>query len=205
MKLSATLAIATLLVLPACDKEDKPSRPDLAAPSKKAGDAKAAKPKAVSGRVFFVSPADGAKVPGQFEVEFGVEGRQIKAAGATERDEKFGHHHLLIDTGPIADMTIVPKDETHLHYGDGATKATVMLPPGKHRLTMQFADGAHRSYGPAWASTITVEVAAAGAGDAAAGDGAKPSGAEDAANGDAAKGRDAAGGAKAAADGAKGG
>ena len=76
--------------------------------------------------------------------------------------------------GPIPDMTIVPKDEQHLHYGDGATTAKVKLSPGKHQLTMQLADGAHRSYGEDWAATITVEVqaGAADAGDAAAGDAA---------------------------------
>ncbi len=183
MKLSTLATLATLLVLPACDKKEEPTRPDLKAPAKKAGDkapGAAADPKigkAPTGRVFFVKPADGAKVPEQFEVEFGVEGRQVRPAGATERDPGFGHHHLLIDTGAIDDMAVVPKDETHLHYGDGAIKATVKLAPGKHQLTMQFADGAHRSYGPDWAATITVEVeggAAADGGAAAADGGAAP-------------------------------
>ncbi|MCX4245086.1 DUF4399 domain-containing protein [Paraliomyxa miuraensis] len=173
MKPTATIAtLALLLLLPACDDEKKEAtRPDLKPiPAKKVDDGKAAEghvagrgaPGAPAGRVFFVAPADGAKVSEQFEVEFGLEGKEIEPAGATERDPAKGHHHLLIDTGAIADMQIVPKDEAHLHYGDGATKATVKLPPGKHQLTMQFADGAHRSYGPEWAATITVEVEAGG-------------------------------------------
>lgn len=186
------LAISTLvalLVLCACDdqKKDEAKRPDLAAPASKDGKAgepgpeggvvAGAKPPAAAGRVFFVAPADGAKLPEQFEVEFGVEGKQVEPAGATERNPAFGHHHLLIGTGPIADMQVVPKDETHLHYGDGATKATVKLAPGKHQLTMQFADGAHRSYGPEWAATITVEVEAGGAAAAPGGAGsAAPAG-----------------------------
>jgi hypothetical protein len=191
MKLPVAITtLVALLVLPACDdKKDQGKRPDLAAPATKDGKAdepgkdggKAAtdaKAPVAGGRVFFVTPADGATVPEQFEVEFGVEGKRVEpaAAGATERDPAVGHHHLLIGTGPIADMEIIPKDETHLHYGDGATKTTVELPPGKHELTMQFADGAHRSYGPAWAATITVEVqAGAGAGAAAsAGDAKAP-------------------------------
>lgn len=175
MKLSVAITtLVALLVLPACDKKDGEKRPDLAASkdgkeAKDAGKAATdAKAPVQSGRVFFVAPADGAKLPEQFDVEFGVEGKQIEPAGATERNPAFGHHHLLIDTGPMADMEIIPKDETHLHYGDGATKATVKLPPGKHQLTMQFADGAHRSYGPAWAATITVEIEAAAPGGAAA-------------------------------------
>jgi hypothetical protein len=185
MKLPVAIStLVALLVLPACDdQKGEPKRPDLATPAgdhakgsgKAAVDAEAP---VASGRVFFVVPADGAKLPEQFEVEFGVEGKQIEPAGATERNPAFGHHHLLIGTGPMADMEIIPKDETHLHYGDGATKATVKLPPGKHQLTMQFADGAHRSYGPAWAATITVEVEAGGA---AAGDAAAPGGAGSAA------------------------
>lgn len=184
MKPLLTIAILTsALVLPACDdKKDEPKRPDLAAPAKEVKGAEGSArgganvgglPGAASGRVFFVKPADGAKLPEQFEVEFGVEGKQIEPAGATERNPEFGHHHLLIDTGPIADMEVVPKDETHLHYGDGATKATVKLAPGKHQLTMQLADGAHRSYGPDWAATITVEIEA---GAAAAGADAAPPG-----------------------------
>jgi hypothetical protein len=156
----AITTLVALLVLPACDsKKDEGKRPDLATKDgKDTGKAVDTKVPAASGRVFFVKPADGAKLPEQFDVEFGVEGKQVEPAGATERNPAFGHHHVLIDTGPMADMEIVPKDETHLHYGDGATKATIKLSPGKHQLTMQFADGAHRSYGPEWASTITVEI-----------------------------------------------
>ncbi len=184
MKLPVAIStLVVLLVLPGCDdKKDEGKRPDVAAPASKDGGKAPADAKApvAAGRVFFVAPADGAKVPEQFEVEFGVEGKQIEPAGATERNPAFGHHHLLIDTGAIDDMQIVPKDETHLHYGDGATKATVKLAPGKHQLTMQFADGAHRSYGPQWAATITVEVEAtptpSGGAPAPGGDAAAPGG-----------------------------
>jgi hypothetical protein len=176
MKLPVAIStLVALLVLPACDdKKDQGQRPDLAAPAGKT-EAKAegeAKAPVAAGRVFFVTPADGATLPEQFEVEFGVEGKQVEPAGATERDPAFGHHHLLIGTGPMPDMAIIPKDETHLHYGDGATKTTVKLPPGKHQLTMQFADGAHRSYGPQWAATITVEIEAGAGATPAPDDGA---------------------------------
>jgi hypothetical protein len=178
MKLPVVIStLVALLVLPACDdKKDEPKRPDLAgAPaSKDAGKAGAdTKTPAAPGRVFFVTPANGAKVPEQFEVEFGVEGKTIEPVGTnTERNPAVGHHHLLVDTAPMPDMVVIPKDETHLHYGDGSTKATVKLPPGKHQLTMQFGDAAHRSYGPDWSATITVEVGGAPAGDAAAPGGA---------------------------------
>jgi hypothetical protein len=53
---------------------------------------------------------------------------------------------------------MVPKDSTHLHYGKGQTEAEVKLSPGKHKLTLQFADGLHRSYGSKLAATVSVNV-----------------------------------------------
>lgn len=189
MRITSSLTIATLALAlgsTACDDGKKKDEPSKAA-TKKAdpaeGDAKKAEAPAAAGRVFFVKPADGATVSESFEVEFGVEGKQIRPAGATERDPKFGHHHLIIDEGPIADMTVVPKDETHIHYGDGSTKDTVKLAPGKHTLTMQLADGAHRSYGEDWAATISVEVKADAEGGAAPEGGEAAPGAEAAAEG----------------------
>jgi len=52
----------------------------------------------------------------------------------------------------------VPFDDKDLHFGKGQTEAQVTLPPGRHTLTLQIADGAHRSYGPKWSTTITVNV-----------------------------------------------
>lgn len=52
----------------------------------------------------------------------------------------------------------IPFDDTHLHFGKGQEAADVQLAPGKHTLTVQFADALHRSYGEAWRSTITVNV-----------------------------------------------
>ncbi len=144
----------------ACDKggeekkDDKPGKADRADGA--GGDA--GKAEAAAGRVWFVSPKDGATVSRKFDVEFGVEGKTVEPAGGTKRDPTVGHHHIIIDGAPIDDMQIVPKDEKHLHYGDGATKTTLILDPGEHKLTMQFADGAHQSYGPDWAATITVKV-----------------------------------------------
>ena len=41
------------------------------------------------------------------------------------------------------------------------------LEPGEHTLTMQFANGKHESFGPDWATTITVTVADGGSAAAA--------------------------------------
>jgi hypothetical protein len=49
-------------------------------------------------------------------------------------------------------------DSVHIHFGRGQTEKELSLPAGKHKLTLQFADGLHRSYGSKLASTITVTV-----------------------------------------------
>lgn len=109
-------------------------------------------------RVFFVEPADGAQVKNPVKVKFGLEGMTVRPAGEDPLDKTSGHHHLIIDGEPGALGTAVPADERHIHYGLGQTEAEVTLAPGKHTLTMQFADGAHLSYGPELSATITVEV-----------------------------------------------
>ena len=55
--------------------------------------------------------------------------------------------------------TVVPSDETHIHFGGGQLEAMVPLTAGEHTLTLQFANGMHESYGPDWSKTITVTVA----------------------------------------------
>ncbi len=106
--------------------------------------------------VGFVEPKDGATVTSPVKVKFAVEGMQVAPAG--DMTAGTGHHHLIIDGKPMAKGEVVPTDEMHLHYGKGQLEAEVKLPPGKHTLTMQFADGAHRSYGPEMSKTITINV-----------------------------------------------
>ena len=106
--------------------------------------------------VFFVEPKNGATVPAEFKVVMGVKGMSIAPAGETAPGT--GHHHLLVDTKPVKKGDVIPADDSHLHFGKGQTETTLKLAPGKHRLQLQFADGAHRSYGPAMRKTITVVV-----------------------------------------------
>ena len=107
-------------------------------------------------KVFFVQPQPDAAVPGQLKVVFGVQGMAVQPAG--EIKSGTGHHHLIIDAQPVPMGEVVPKDAQHLHFGDGATETTVNLTPGEHTLTLQFADGIHRSYGPQMTATIKVKV-----------------------------------------------
>jgi len=106
--------------------------------------------------VSFVEPKDGAMVSSPFKVVFAVKGMAVEPAGDIKADS--GHHHLLIDVGPMNSGEAIPVDATHLHFGKAQTEAEVTLPPGKYKLTMQFANGAHVSYGPVMAATINVTV-----------------------------------------------
>lgn len=107
-------------------------------------------------RVHFITPKDGATVPAKFKVKFGLKGMKIEPAGAQK--EGTGHHHVIIDGAPIPAGQPVPMDATHIHFGKGQTEAELELTPGKHTLTLQFADGFHLSYGPEASRAITVTV-----------------------------------------------
>ncbi len=111
---------------------------------------------AVAQSVNFIEPRDGATVSPTFRVKFAVDGMKVAPAG--EMSEGTGHHHLLIDTADIAQGEVIPMNDSHRHFGKGQTETEITLPPGRHRLTMQFADGAHRSYGEKLRKSIEVTV-----------------------------------------------
>jgi hypothetical protein len=107
-------------------------------------------------KVSFIEPKDQATVGTTFKLKFAVQGLKVAEAGAIVPGS--GHFHLLIDTPVIKRNEAIVADAKHIHYGKGQTEATLTLPPGKHQLTLQFADGLHRSYGPSLTQTITVNV-----------------------------------------------
>ncbi len=106
--------------------------------------------------VYFIQPADGATVTSPFMVKFGLKGMEIRPAG--EQVAGTGHHHLLINRESLAPGQIIPADDVHIHFGKGQTETEVKLAPGTYKLTMQFADGFHLSYGKDMAATLTVTV-----------------------------------------------
>lgn len=111
-----------------------------------------------SAKVFFVEPKDGAIVASPVHLVFGVTGMKVRVAGEDATDKTSGHHHLIIDGNLAPTGNIIPANSTNIHYGKGQTEDNVKLTPGKHKLTLQFADGAHRSYGESLSSSITVIV-----------------------------------------------
>jgi Domain of unknown function (DUF4399) len=106
--------------------------------------------------VYFIAPLDGATVSSPFTVKFGLVGMGIKPAG--ELAAGTGHHHLLINDTAMPAGQVIPANDTHIHFGKGQTETEVKLAPGTYKLTLQFADGYHQSYGSEMSATITVTV-----------------------------------------------
>ena len=104
----------------------------------------------------FIEPKDGDTVPTTFMVKMAVTGMKVAPAG--EMAAGTGHHHLLINARDIEEGYTIPNDNQHKHFGKGQTETEVFLQPGKYKLTLQFADGAHRSYGDKLRKSIEITV-----------------------------------------------
>jgi hypothetical protein len=113
-------------------------------------------PAAPAQNVSILEPANGATVGTTFKVRFGVKGLEVAPAGDIVANS--GHHHLLINLDSITAGESIPFTEQHMHFGKGQTEAEVKLAPGTYKLTAQFANGAHQSYGKPLSQTITVTV-----------------------------------------------
>ena len=121
-----------------------------------AGYAQGAEKKEMKAGVWFIEPKDGAQVTSPVKVVMGMKGMTIKASGKVGKGT--GHHHIIINGGPMRKGLGIPTDDMHPHYGKGQTEASLKLAPGDYKLTMQFADGLHRSFGKRWAATISIKV-----------------------------------------------
>jgi Domain of unknown function (DUF4399) len=106
--------------------------------------------------VSLLEPVNGATVGTTFKVRFGVQGMAVAPAGDIIKDS--GHNHLLINRMPVAAGESVPFDDNHRHFGAGQTEAMITLPPGQYKLTSQFANGAHQSYGAPMSASIQITV-----------------------------------------------
>lgn len=116
-----------------------------------------AQPAAPEGaRVFFANLNDGDTLSAPVYVEFGIEGMEVEPAGAVNAGK--GHHHIIINNSYIEFGGTVPNDSVNIHYGGGQTSDSLDLNPGNYTLTMQFADGFHRSYGEQLSAKISVVV-----------------------------------------------
>ncbi|MGH2553116.1 MAG: DUF4399 domain-containing protein [Chitinophagaceae bacterium] len=108
-------------------------------------------------KVYFKDLKNNATISSPFHLQMGADVIRIDTAGPVVAGS--GHHHLFIDAeDSLTAGTVVPKDSTHIHFGKGQTEYDLTLSPGKHKLTLQMADGLHRSYGKKLAATISVNV-----------------------------------------------
>lgn len=165
MKLRLILPVMAIVALAACnnsgkDKDKDKDQHDMSMHEHTANGSSdvPALPAIPDGaKVFFKNLKQGDHVTSPFKVEMGTEGIRVDTAGPVVAGS--GHHHLIID-GPdsLAAEQMVPKDSSHLHFGKGQTETELDLAPGKHRLTLQFADGLHRSYGGRLSAAITITV-----------------------------------------------
>src|SRR2546427_5456915 len=115
-------------------------------------------PSPAGAEAYIISPKHGAKVSAPVVVQFGLKGMGIAPAGV--KFDNTGHHHLLIDTDPPADLSQpLPVSDKVVHFGKGQTETTLNLPPGKHTLQLLLGDHNHIPHNPPVISrkiTITV-------------------------------------------------
>lgn len=96
--------------------------------------------------LYFISPKDGETVQSPLTVRFGLAGMGVAPAGVANPGT--GHHHLIVDA-PLPPMNLpIPKDEKHLHFGNGQTETLLELPPGEHTLQLVLADANHVPHDP---------------------------------------------------------
>ncbi len=107
--------------------------------------------------LYFIAPADGARVTSPVRIKFGLRGMGVAPAGVEK--EGTGHHHLLINVPlPALDENIVA-DENHIHFGGGQTEALIELPAGQHTLQLLLGDQNHLPHKPAiYSKPITITV-----------------------------------------------
>lgn len=108
--------------------------------------------------LYFIAPADGAKVANPVTVRFGLKGMGVTPAGIAMAGT--GHHHLLIDAPVPPFDRPIPADDRHVHFGKGQTETVLTLTPGRHRLQLLLGDHLHLPHDPPVISTpitITVE------------------------------------------------
>jgi hypothetical protein len=115
-------------------------------------------PSPAGAEVYIISPTNGATVKSPVRVQFGLKGMGIAPAGVAF--EGSGHHHLLIDSDPPADLSQpLPTSEHVVHFGKGQTETEIKLAPGKHTLQLVLGDQNHVPHNPPVISKkITIEV-----------------------------------------------
>jgi hypothetical protein len=118
-------------------------------------------PSPAGAEVYFIDLKNGATVPAQLKLYFGLRNMGVAPAGSDLRNS--GHHHLLIDTELPALNQPIPNDFNHLHFGAGQTETEITLKPGEHTLQLLLGDKDHIPHTPpVMSARIHVSVALTG-------------------------------------------
>ncbi len=107
---------------------------------------------------YIVYPLDGQTVPSKFTVVFGLKNMGVAPAGVDKKNT--GHHHLLIDTDEMPDLSLpLPATDNIRHFGGGQTEVTLELPPGEHTLQLLLGNHIHVPHNkPVTSTKITINV-----------------------------------------------
>ena len=162
MKYLFTAALVTAALIACNSNDDKTTETKEAGHDAHASTATAVEMPAMpevpaNARVYFANLKDGQIVTSPVKVEMAVDAMHVDTANGILKPAS-GHHHILVDMDSIKTGEVIKKDSVHIHFGNAQTSAEITLPPGKHSLTLQFADALHRSYGSKLTSKITVDV-----------------------------------------------
>lgn len=142
---------AVLVVLAGCaptidHSAGPPPRAELSAALAGRGDA--------TPEITVVSPDDEATVTSPVALRVKFEQLAPTAAGATVDGE--GHLHVLVNEPCVLTGMPIPKNDTHVHFGNGAADIDIELAPGTHELCVQVGDGFHAAV--AVTDSLTVNV-----------------------------------------------
>ena len=107
---------------------------------------------------YIITPTNGQTVDQTFKVVFGLSNMGVAPAGTSKKNT--GHHHILIDTTTLPDLTKpLPATDTIKHFGGGQTETTLTLAPGEHTLQLLLGNYAHVPHSkPVLSEKITIVV-----------------------------------------------
>ena len=110
-------------------------------------------------KVYFITPANGQTVSGEFKLQFGLSGMGVAPAGSKVKNT--GHHHLLINKD-ISDINFsrpLPATDQVKHFGGGQTETMLKLPKGQHTLQLLLGNYLHVPHDkPVMSEKITITV-----------------------------------------------
>jgi hypothetical protein len=121
------------------------------------GDSGGVRVQSAEAGVTITQPASMADVSSPVEVCMETKGYKVEPAKNGVNEGK-GHHHLIVNVN-LPDLgQPVPKDDNHIHMGDGSKCKKIELSSGMHTIQALFARGNHIPYDPAVTDSVVVFV-----------------------------------------------